>query len=73
VTRDACITGWAEQIDALATDQIIANAVRLVAAGVTAATVDELTASARLRYRVWRGETLLPRLRASFRDRPTGR
>ena len=73
MTRDACVTGWAAQIDALAADQIIATAVGLVAAGFSAATVDAETASARLRYRVWRAETLLPRLRAALRDRPPGR
>ena len=48
------------------------NAVRLVAAGFAVATVDALTASARLGHLAWRAE-MRRQIRASLRDRPIGR
>jgi len=72
MTIDECVTGWARQIDALAAAAIDANAVRLVAAGVAIATVDALTASARLGHLAGRAE-LRRQIRASLRDRSTGR
>ena len=67
MTFDECVDGWAQQLDALAADQIDLNAARLVAAGFAVATVDALTASAWLDYVIWRVETLL-QLRASLLD-----
>ena len=71
MTLDALVDGLAQQFDAFATDQIDANAARLVAAGFAVADVDALTLSAWLDYVIWRAETLL-QIRASLRaDRPT--
>ena len=67
MTLDECVDGWAQQLDALATNQIDMNAARLVAAGFAVATVDALTLSAWLDYIIWRTETLL-QIRASLRD-----
>ena len=70
MTLDECVDGLATQFDAFASDQIDANAVRLVAAGFAVATVDALTADAWLDFYIWRAETLL-QIRALLDDRLT--